>query len=304
MQCSPCSVLLSFLVNPCFLSAQYHSHDQTLLSPHFRLLTVLVLQDFTWTKVSNQHCCFGLIWAPTVIALDRANAEDAALPVPKIFHLHEQKEYRHGSLGVGANDVVIDSFNPVSQPECVAEKDDSMKFEARSKTLCMEDQLKSLGIHNTCGYPLDSMLFDGINLEANFPPKKMRAVISPMEPCDAHKLLENLMKSWQSRTCSGKYVLPWIYGLLLTHGHFILPRESVTQMLNSLSKNTKSRGSALQLSGRLQLVTTQIDKASQIKSQNSTSDHSMDESEDDDDDVDDVLYGEEDESQISSDDDN
>ncbi|KAE8734246.1 hypothetical protein F3Y22_tig00000778pilonHSYRG00404 [Hibiscus syriacus] len=245
-----------------------------------------------------------------VIALDRANAEDAALPIPKIFNLHEEKEDRHRSLGVGANDVMDDSFNPGSQLEFADGKDDSMKLEAGSKALCMEDQLTSLGILNTCSYPLDSMLFDGINLETNLPPKKMRAAISSMEPGDAHKLLENLMKLWQSRSCSGKYVLPWIYSLLLTHGHFIMPRESVTQMLNSLSKNTKSRGSALQpllqLSGRLQLVTTQIDKAAQIKTRHFTSDHPMDESEDDedDDDVDDVLYGEEDESQISSDDDN
>lgn len=44
----------------------------------------------------------------------------------------------------------------------------------------------------------------------------------------------------------------------------------------------------------------QIDKAAQNRSQLSTSDHQMDESEeddDDDDDVEDVLYGEEDESQ-------
>ncbi|KAE8731034.1 hypothetical protein F3Y22_tig00002841pilonHSYRG00210 [Hibiscus syriacus] len=246
-----------------------------------------------------------------VFALDRANAEDAALPIPKIFHLHEEKEDKHRSLAVSANDVMNDSFKPGSQLELIDGKDDSMKLEAGSKAPCIEDQLTSLGILDTCSYPLDSILFDGINLEANLPPKKMRAAISSMEPGDAHKLLENLMKLWQSRSCSGKYVLPWIYSLLPTHGHFIMPREPVTQMLNSLLKNTKSRGSTLQsllqLSGRLQLVTTQIDKAAQIKIQQSTSDHPMDESEDDeddDDDVDDILYGEEDESQISSDDDN
>ncbi|KAK8490756.1 hypothetical protein V6N13_135944 [Hibiscus sabdariffa] len=242
-----------------------------------------------------------------VIALDRANAEDATLPIPKIFYPHEEDR----SLRVDANNVMIDSIDPGSQPEFVDGKDDSMELEAGSKALCMEDQLRSLGILDTCDAKLDSILFDGINLEANLPPKKMRAAISSMEPSDAHKLLENLVKLWQSRSYSGKYVLPWIYSLLLTHGHLIMSRESVTQMLNSLSKNTKSRGSGLQsllqLSGRLQLVTTQIGKAAQSKSQHSMSDHPMDESEDedgDDDDVDDVLYGEEDESQISSDDDN
>ncbi|GMI95070.1 Nuclear Glucose-responsive WD40 protein1, GLUCOSE HYPERSENSITIVE 40 [Hibiscus trionum] len=247
-----------------------------------------------------------------VIALDRANAEDATLPIPKIFYPHEEKEDRHRSLRVDANNVMTDSVDPGSQPEFMDGKDDSMKLEAGSKALCMEDQLRSLGILDTCNAQLDSIPFNGINLEANLPPKKMRAAIFSMEPGDAHKLLENLVKLWQSRSYSGKYVLPWIYSLLLTHGHLIMSRESVTQMLNSLSKNTKSRGSALQsllqLSGRLQLIATQIGKAAQGKSQHSMSDHPMDESEDedggDDDDVDDVLYGEEDESQISSDDDN
>ncbi|GMJ08385.1 Nuclear Glucose-responsive WD40 protein1, GLUCOSE HYPERSENSITIVE 40 [Hibiscus trionum] len=246
-----------------------------------------------------------------VIALDRANAEDATLPISKIFYPHEEKEDRHRSLRVDANNVMTDSVDLGNQPEFVDGKDDSMKLEAGSKALCMEDQLRSLGILDTCNAQLDSIPFDGINLEANLPPKKMRAAISSMEPGDAHKLLENLVKLWQSRSYSGKYVLPWIYSLLLTHGHLIMSRESLTQMLNSLSKNTKSRGSALQsllqLSGRLQLITTQIGKAAQSKSQHSMSDHSIDESEDevgDDDHVDDVLYGEEDESQISSDDDN
>ncbi|KAE8685544.1 hypothetical protein F3Y22_tig00111095pilonHSYRG00015 [Hibiscus syriacus] len=179
-----------------------------------------------------------------VIALDLANAEDAALPVPKVFHLHEEKEYRHRSLGVGANDVMTDSFNSVRQLECVAEK-------------------------------------------ANFPPKKMRAVISPMEPCDAHKLLENLMKSWQSRAIGFSSIFhPQVsLGSLTKEGH-----RQITMLEGPMVLKEDNA--------------FDIDKASQIKSQNSTSDHPMDESEDDDDDVDDVLYGEEGESQISSDDDN
>ena len=52
------------------------------------------------------------------------------------------------------------------------------------------------------------------------------------------------------------------------------------------------------------MFSTQIDKAAQNKSQHSASDHQMDESEDEEDDNVDALYGEEDESQLSSDDDN
>ncbi|KAE8697857.1 Transducin family protein / WD-40 repeat family protein, putative isoform 3 [Hibiscus syriacus] len=128
-----------------------------------------------------------------VIALDRANAEDATLPIPKIFNLHEEKGNKHRSLRVDTNNEMTDSVDPGSQVEFVDRKDDLMKLEADSKELCMEDQLRSLGILDTCNSPLDYILFDGINLEANLPPKKMRAAISSMEPGDAHKLLEKLM---------------------------------------------------------------------------------------------------------------
>ncbi|XWS38991.1 hypothetical protein CRYUN_Cryun18bG0011600 [Craigia yunnanensis] len=251
----------------------------------------------------------GLDARSRVIALDRANAEDAALPILKDFDLHEEKDDRHRSLSVDTDDVMADSIDHGNQSKFMDGKGDLVQLEADSKSLCMEDQLRSLGILDTSNSPLDSFVFDGINLEANVLPKKMRAAVLSMEPSDAPKLLENLVRLWQSRSYSGKYVLPWIYSILVNHGHVVMSQESLTQMLNSFSKNTRSRGlaiqSLLQLSGRLQLVTAQIDKAAQNKSRHSASDHQMDESEDeDDDDVDDVLYGEEDESQLSSDDDN
>ncbi|XWS14136.1 hypothetical protein CRYUN_Cryun36dG0097500 [Craigia yunnanensis] len=244
-----------------------------------------------------------------VIALDRANAEEATLPIPKIFDLHEEKEDRHRSLSIGTEDVMADSIDHGNQSKVMDGKGDLKLLEADYKALCMEDLLRSLGILDTSVSPIDSIVFDDINLEANMSLKKMRAPVSSMEPSDAHKLLENLVRLWQSRSYGGKYVLPWIYSVLVNHGHLVMSQESLTQLLNSLTKNNRSRGltiqSLLQLSGRLQLVTAQIDKAAQNKSQLSASDHQMDESEDEDDDnVDDVLYGEEDESQISSDGDN
>ncbi|XP_022741445.1 U3 small nucleolar RNA-associated protein 12 isoform X2 [Durio zibethinus] len=252
----------------------------------------------------------GLSKTQKVTALDRANAEDAALPIPKVFYLHEEKDDRHRSFSFDTGDVMADSIDHGNQSNFVDGKGDLVQLEADSKALCMEDQLRSLGILDTSNSSLDSIVFDGINLEANVPPKKMRAAVSSMEPSEAHKLLENLVRLWQSRSYSGKYVLPWIYSILVNHGH-VMSQESITQMLNSLSKTTRSRGlaiqSLLQLSGRLQLVRAQIDKAAQSKSRRSASDHQMDESEDedeDDDDVDDVLYREDDESQLSSDNDN
>lgn len=44
---------------------------------------------------------------PTVIALDRANAEDALLPIPKIFDSHEKKK-RHEKLSFGKDEVMAD----------------------------------------------------------------------------------------------------------------------------------------------------------------------------------------------------
>lgn len=57
----------------------------------------------------------------------------------------------------------------------LAYADASIKLEADSKALCMEDQLRSLGILDTCNN--DSIAFYGINLEANLPPRKVRFLL-------------------------------------------------------------------------------------------------------------------------------
>ncbi|OMO58386.1 WD repeat-containing protein 43-like protein [Corchorus olitorius] len=116
-----------------------------------------------------------------VIALDRAHAEEAILPIPKIFDLHKEKG-RHQSLSVDG-------------------KGDMMQVESDSKALCMEDKLRSLKILDdlTSNSSPKSMKLDGINLEADLPPKKMRAAVSSMVPSEVPKLLENLVGLWQSR---------------------------------------------------------------------------------------------------------
>lgn len=43
--------------------------------------------------------------------MDRANAEDAVLPIPKILNLHEEKDNRHRSLSVDTDDVMADSID-------------------------------------------------------------------------------------------------------------------------------------------------------------------------------------------------
>ncbi|CAK7333277.1 unnamed protein product [Dovyalis caffra] len=235
-----------------------------------------------------------------VTALDCANVEDALLPIPKVYDLHEKK---------------MRNRNIIDHDEVMTESVESKDFmvEVDAATTSMEKQLRLLNI--LCSKDdgkliptLDSATLQDIDLEVNIPQKKMRTVVLSMGPSNAYKLLEVLVSMWQSRSNSGKCVLPWIYCILVNHGHYIVAQEKPeTQILNSLLKITKSRAVAVQpllkLAGRLQLVTTQFDKAALSKNSISLHNDQMDDNEDDDD-VDERLYGEEDdESQLSSDDD-
>ncbi|KAK3002482.1 hypothetical protein RJ639_020335 [Escallonia herrerae] len=229
-----------------------------------------------------------------ITALDRANAEDALLQAPKIYNLVD------GEIG--------------AKP--MMDKDD---MEVDKVSVCMEDQLRAQGIINSddglaSNSKFDSKLLKGINLEANIPQRKMRAAILSTTPSDAYKLLKVLLVMWESRhvnmnvgfvfnrSCSGKHVLAWICCILVNHSDYVISQEPDNQLLESLYKFTKSKGAAtqslLQLSGRLQLVATQIDKAASNKSETFKPDHQMNESEDDD--VEECLYGEEDEESQNS----
>jgi len=243
-----------------------------------------------------------------VSALDRANAEDAVLPMPTFFDLHQQKKGNQNSI-IFRDEVMADDFFNSKQGTPVQGKKDDFNEVGDTPTVCMEDRLRTLGILDnkddlTSDTLMDSMKLRRINIEATLPQRKMRAAILSMAPCDAYKQLEVLVAMWQSRSCSGKYVLPWICCTLANHSNYVISQEPVTQLLYSLDRLTKSRGasihSLLQLSGRLQLVTAQIDKAVQNEGQSFLHDQQTDESEDDG--VDDVLYGEEDEESQSSDD--
>ncbi|MED6125026.1 hypothetical protein PIB30_064563 [Stylosanthes scabra] len=224
-----------------------------------------------------------------VTALDRANAEDALLPIPKVFNSEKEKAFQ-------------DSSDKTEKDEMIQDEIDA---------ICMEDQLRELGIlksEKECLSNLEKCypLLKGINLEAATPMRKIRATVLSMEPSEAIKLLESLLAAWQSRSFSGKYVLPWIYSTLVNHGHSFTTDESATCMLDSLYKITNSRGptfqSLLQLSGRLQLMTSQIDKASQTSSDPV---HDLQKDESSDEDEEDEYFHDEgdDDSEISSDDD-
>ncbi|CAH9095577.1 unnamed protein product [Cuscuta epithymum] len=223
-----------------------------------------------------------------VTALDRANAEDALLPMPQILDFPGVK----------------------SGAKLVVSKDDMDQDGADAVTICMEEQLRSLGILNDID-PTSKPCFEtekvkGFNLEANVPQKEMRRAVLSMEPKAACNLLEMLVAGWHSRSYKAKFILPWIYCIMVNHHYYLTSQERFTHLLDSLNKITKSKGEALssllRLCGRLQLLTAQFEKASNNKSHVLLDDEEMEENEDEDDEV---LYGleNESESQSSSDDD-
>ncbi|CAN1225674.1 WD repeat-containing protein 43 [Linum perenne] len=241
----------------------------------------------------------GIDLRATVTALDRANVEDALLPVPKIADFSDKKTRDKQLLNCSvtlAN--VILSF-----------ADDMVDVE--TPTTSMELSLRQLRIlpsdADLVKPVIDSLTNVGIHLQDNVRQKKIRASVMSMEPSNAHKLLETLVSVWQSRSQNANSVLPWISWILVIHGRYIVAQEKPeSQMLNSLLKITKSREVAvqtlLQLSGRLQLVTAQFDKGSLVNNQPPSPDVQL-EDEDEDDDVDERIYGEEDDqSDLSSDD--
>ncbi|KAL6503512.1 hypothetical protein OROGR_025435 [Orobanche gracilis] len=214
-----------------------------------------------------------------VTALDSSNTEGALLPVP-MFGLGDDKS---GTKTVGSknNESGLDSV-----------------------TLCMEERLRSLGILGSSDDMLNSTLdfkrFEGINLDASTPHKKLKASVSSMEPSDAFTLLKGLVDVWQSRSHSGKHVLPWICCILVYHSDFVKSQEP--KLLDYLYKVAKSKVSSInslfQLSGRLKLVSAQIDKALNIKH---VLKHDEREDETEDEDVDEVVYGVDEDCQVSSD---
>ncbi|XP_048235185.1 WD repeat-containing protein 43 isoform X2 [Ricinus communis] len=214
-----------------------------------------------------------------VTALDRANVEDASLPISKVSDFHE-KRMRDKTVNIETDEVMVGLMDARSQPESVEDRDGILEVDA--VTTSMEKQLRLLEILSSKG---DSMILGSIDLEANVPQKKMRAAVLSMEPSNASKLLEVLVAKWQSRSCSGKYVLPWMYCILVNHGHHIMAQDKPeTQMLNSL---------------------LETDKAALNKNNVLLRNQQINDSEDDEEDeIEEQFYGEEDdESQLSSDDD-
>ncbi|KAL6649770.1 hypothetical protein ACP70R_013994 [Stipagrostis hirtigluma subsp. patula] len=206
----------------------------------------------------------------TVTALDRANAEDAILPLPKL--LTQEKKRKYGVTKPSGD------IEPAIHSELPTTKLTQRKVVQRIEddSVCIEDMMRECGIIDSRvdqsaedhpGIPTNilSDLFGSGSIKVNtdLPSKKIRAHLRSLKPGDACKLLDNLVSAWKTRSGSTELVLRWIYCLLVIHGRFI-PSEKSSKVISNLEKMCAERYTTtedlLKLSGRLRLISAQVDK--------------------------------------------
>ncbi|KAL5217702.1 hypothetical protein ABZP36_018386 [Zizania latifolia] len=205
-----------------------------------------------------------------VTALDRANAEDAALPLPK---LHMQEKKRKHSATKPSDDIKSSIHSDLGTTRKLIEKRVPVQ-RIEGDRVCIEDMMRECGIidarvdQSIGGHPcmlpnILSDLFGSSEFDANLPNRKIRSHIRSLKPGDACKLLEKLVYSWKTRSGSEELVLRWIYCLLVIHGRFI-PSVKSTKIISDLGKICTERYAAaedlLKLSGRLRLLMAQVDR--------------------------------------------
>ncbi|XP_073308554.1 uncharacterized protein [Primulina huaijiensis] len=268
--CGHVFLAYGLLIKPSFNKVVVHSGTDINLNISHDGILLPINQSQKPKKASDMH--------HRVTALDRSNAEGALYPVPKVFDLIDRKS---GAKPVEQKDKYFDSVS-----------------------VCMEDQLRTLGILGNSDGSLSSILnskmLKAIDLDSNTPYKKVKATTLSMEPNDAIILLKGLIDLWQSRHKSGTHVLPWIRCILVYHGDYVKSQEP--KLLDALNKLTRSKGAFMnglfQLSGRLQLVSAQIDKATSYK--NLLIQHNEKDGESEDESIDEVLYDADEDSHTSS----
>ncbi|XP_073113785.1 uncharacterized protein [Elaeis guineensis] len=262
----------------------------------------------------------------TVTALDRSNAEDAVLPLPKLYGQDKKRKHAATHLVADMKNAMVDSISDKNKV-LPADTRVSLQRMKEDDVICLEDRLRAAGILgskadlSTGSYPggpiktaMDMFSASHLSVDANVPTKKITAHILSMSSSDAYKFLEILVSALKTRSASTNHAIPWIYCILVNHGHFITSQESSLQLLDCLQKITELKCAAieplLKLSGRFRLIMTQINMAGKCTVQAQLAKHHGDggEEEEEDDgeeeDIDEVIYGEEDESQSGSDDDN
>uniref|UniRef100_A0A0E0CZB7 Uncharacterized protein n=1 Tax=Oryza meridionalis TaxID=40149 RepID=A0A0E0CZB7_9ORYZ len=248
-----------------------------------------------------------------ITALDRANAEDAILPLPQ---LHTQEKKRKHSATESSGDIQSAPHSDLSTAtKLIVKRAPVQRIEDDS--VCIEDMMRKCGVidsridqgmedHPSIPTSILSDLFGSSSkINANLPNKKIRAHLRSLKPGDACELLEKLVSSWKTRSGSAEVVLRWIYCLLIIHGRFI-PFEKSKKIISDLEKMCGERYKAaedlLKLSGRLRLLMAQIVKdpndVSELPSEEMQSDE-----EEEDDEIDETVYGEDADSSQTSDDD-
>lgn len=235
----------------------------------------------------------------TITALDRANAEDAILPLPKL-HTQEKKR-KHGVTKPSGDKLTIDS--DLGTTARLTEKRVPVQ-RIEDDSICIEDMLRECGVIDqsierhpdmTTNILSDLLGRSGITIDVNLPSKKIRAHLRSLKPEDACKLLENLVSAWRSRSGSAELVLRWIYCLLVIHGRFISsekPRKLISNLDKMCGERYEATGDLLKLSGRLRLIMAQVDKDGKdvsVKNQDSAAALSDEEEEEE---IDELVYGE------------
>lgn len=301
----------------------------SLVKPSFEKITVEYGVDMSLSTsmdgvllpVNQPHTSNKGKMTTTVTILDSANAEDAILPLAKL-HVYEKKR-KHGRLFPDVDlekmklDLDINKKNASTLPAEV-----QLQRMEVDESICIEDRLRAAGLldgkeklekkdfYN--GFTVASMedILD-FTFDISLPRRKIKNQVSILSTDDACKVLELLVSSWKTRSGSPKYLFPWIYSILVIHGRFIVSQESSSELLENLLKMTRLKSAAihplLKLSGRLQLIMTQIDKArtcerelpslgNEDEDDDEVDGDEDDDHEDDDSDIDEVVYGNDDES--------
>ncbi|GJN31214.1 hypothetical protein PR202_gb19580 [Eleusine coracana subsp. coracana] len=249
----------------------------------------------------------------TVTALDRANAEDATLPLPK---LHTQEKKRKHAETKPSDDVeptkpsgdvepAIDT--DITTARLIPKRVPVQRIEDDS--ICIEDMMKECGvIDNRVDQSLETILAFPLIFYLIY---LIRAHLRSLKPKDACKLLDSLVSAWKTRSGRSELVLRWIYCLLVIHGRFI-PTEKSRKLIGSLEKMCVERYSAtedlLKLSGRLRLIVAQVDMNASVSDppteQMQDADAAAVQSdEEDDEEIDETVFGQDSDLSQTSDDD-
>ncbi|XP_062215881.1 uncharacterized protein LOC133916284 isoform X2 [Phragmites australis] len=253
----------------------------------------------------------------TVTALDRANAEDAILPLPK---LHTQEKKRKHGVTKPSGDIEPAFHSDLPTTRLIQKRVPVQRIEDDS--ICIEDMMRESGVidtrvdQSTEGHPgippnilLDLFGSGSIKVDTNLPSKKIRAHLRSLKPGDACKLLKILVSAWKTRSGSTEFVLRWIYCLLVIHGRFI-PSEKSTKVISNLEKMCAERytatGDLLKLSGRLRLIMAQVGKVantSDLASEVMRDASAIQSDEEGDEEIDETVFGQDSDSSQDSDDD-